>query len=149
VLRELLKNGKVIVAFFRGSWCPYCNLELKALQGNLRQITDRNATLVAISPQTTDYSEELRNNHHLDFELLTDKDNALAKQLGISFGLQDFVIPTYGSLGIDLSEYNANDNNELPIPAVFVIDTDGNIIYRFVDTNYMNRIDIQELIEQV
>lgn len=149
VLRELLKNGKVIVAFFRGSWCPYCNLELKALQGNLRQITDRNATLVAISPQTTYYSEELRNNHHLDFELLTDKDNALAKQLGISFGLQDFVIPTYGSLGIDLSEYNANDNNELPIPAVFVIDTDGNIIYRFVDTNYMNRIDIQELIEQV
>lgn len=148
-LKELLKNGKVIVAFFRGSWCPYCNLELKALQDHLRQITDRNATLVAVSPQTSDYSEELRNNHQLDFELLTDKDNALAKQLGISFGLQDFVIPTYGSLGIDLSEYNENANNELPIPAVFVIDTNGNITYRFVDTNYMNRIDIQELIEQL
>lgn len=122
---------------------------MKALQDNLRQITDRNATLVAVSPQTSDYSEELRNNHQLDFELLTDKDNALAKQLGISFGLQDFVIPTYGSLGIDLSEYNENANNELPIPAVFVIDTNGNITYRFVDTNYMNRIDIQELIEQL
>lgn len=148
-LQELLKNGKVIVAFFRGSWCPYCNLELKALQDNLKQITDRNATLVAISPQTSDHSEALRNNHDLDFELLTDKDNAVAKQLGISFGLQDFVIPTYGSLGIDLSEYNENANNELPIPAVFVIDTNGNITYRFVDTNYMNRIDIQELIEQL
>jgi peroxiredoxin len=148
-LKELLKNGKVIVAFFRGSWCPYCNLELKALQDNLKQIADRKATLVAISPQTSDYSEELRNNHHLDFELLTDKDNALAKQLGISFGLQDYVIPTYGSLGIGLSEYNENDNNELPVPAVFVIDTNGVITYKFIDTNYMNRIDIQELIEQL
>ncbi|MDF2517634.1 MAG: alkyl hydroperoxide reductase [Sphingobacterium sp.] len=148
-LKELLKKGKVIAAFFRGSWCPYCNLELKALRDNLRQITDRNATLVAISPQTSDYSKELKNDHHLSFELLTDKENVLAKQLGISFGLQDFIIPTYGNLGIDLSEYNETDKNELPIPAVFVIDTNGNITYRFIDTNYMNRIDIQELIEQL
>lgn len=148
-LKKLLKNGKVIVAFFRGSWCPYCNLELKALQDNLKQITGRNATLVAISPQRSDYSEELKSNHQLDFELLMDKDNALAKQLGISFGLQDFVIPTYGSLGIELSEYNENNNNELPVPAVFVINTNGSITYKFVDTNYMNRINIQELIEQL
>lgn len=148
-LKELLKNGKVIVAFFRGSWCPYCNLELKALQDNLKQITDKNVTLVAISPQTADYSEELKGNHNLDFELLTDKNNTLAKQLGISFGLQDYVIPVYGSLGIELSEYNENNNNELPVPAVFVIDTNGSIIYKFVDTNYMNRINIQELIAQL
>ncbi|MBL3547395.1 peroxiredoxin-like family protein [Chryseobacterium sp. KMC2] len=148
-LKELLQNGKVIVAFFRGSWCPYCNLELKALQDSLKQITDRKATLVTISPQTPDYSEELKGNHILDFELLMDKNNALAKQLGISFGLQDYVIPVYNSLGIKLSEYNGNDNNELPVPAVFVIDTDGSITYKFVDTNYMNRIDIQELIEQL
>lgn len=148
-LKELLKNGKVIVAFFRGSWCPYCNLELKALQDNLKQITDKSATLVAISPQTADYSEELKGNHQLDFELLTDKNNTLAKQLGISFGLQNYVVPVYGSLGIELSEYNENDNNELPVPAVFAIDINGRITYKFVDTNYMNRINIQELIEQL
>ena len=148
-LKELLQNGKVIIAFFRGSWCPYCNLELKALQDNLKQITDKNVTLVAISPQTPDYNEELKNNHHFDFELLTDKNNTLAKQLGISFRLQDYVIPTYGSLGIVLSEYNKDDNNELPAPAVFVIDTNGSITYKFVDTNYMNRINIQELVEQL
>lgn len=148
-LKEFLKNGKVIVAFFRGSWCPYCNLELKALQDNLRQITARKATLVTISPQIADYSEELKDNYQLNFEVLMDKDNALAKQLGISFGLQEYVIPTYGSLGIELSKYNENDNNELPVPAVFVIDTNGCITYKFVDTNYMNRIDIQELIEQL
>lgn len=148
-LKELLQNGKVIVAFFRGSSCPYCNLELKALQDSLKPLTDRKATLVAISPQTADYSEELKGNHILDFELLTDKNNTLAKQIGISFELQDYVIPTYGSLGIELSEYNENDNNELPVPAVFVIDTNGSITYKFVDTNYMNRINIKELIEQL
>lgn len=148
-LKELLKNGKVIVAFFRGSWCPYCNLELNALQDNLKQIADREAALVVISPQTSDYNEELKGNHNLDFELLTDKNNALAKQLGISFGLQEYVVPTYNSLGIDLSEYNENENNELPVPAVFVIDINGSITYKFVDSNYMNRINIQELIAQL
>ncbi|MCX2454185.1 peroxiredoxin-like family protein [Pedobacter sp. PLR] len=148
-LKELLKNGKVIVAFFRGSWCPYCNLELKALQDNLKQITGRKVTLIAISPQTPEYSEVLKSNHHLDFELLTDKDNILAKQLGISFELQDDIIPIYTSLGIVLSDYNENDHNELPVPAVFVIDTDRTIIYKFADANYMNRISIPELIEQL
>lgn len=148
-LKELLQNGKVIIAFFRGSWCPYCNLELKALQDNLKQITGKNVTLIAVSPQTSDYSEELKSNHHLEFELLTDKNNALAKQLGITFELQNYVIPTYSSLGIELSEYNENNNNELPVPAVFVIDTNSSIVYKFVDTNYMNRINIQELIEQL
>lgn len=148
-LKELLINGKVIVVFFRGNWCPYCNLELKVLQDNLKEITDKNVTLVAISPQKTIYNEELKISHHIDFQLLTDKDNTLAKQLGISFELHDYAVPVYSSLGIELSEYNENDNNELPVPAVFVIDTKGNVIYKFVDTNYMNRINIKELIQQL
>lgn len=148
-LHTLLRKGKVIVAFFRGSWCPYCNLELKALQHNLKQLTDKQVTLVAISPQTTAYNNELKGNHQLDFDVLTDENNALAKRLGISFELQDYVVPVYGDLGIKLSDYNGNDTNELPVPAVFVIDTSGKITYKFADTNYMNRLNIQELIEQV
>ena len=74
---------------------------------------------------------------------------SLAKQLGITFELQNYVIPIYSSMGIELSAYNSNDNNELPVPAIFVLDTNGRITYRFVDTNYMNRIDIQELINQL
>lgn len=148
-LKELLQKGKVIVAFFRGSWCPYCNLELKALQDSLKQITDKKATLVAISPQTPDYGKELKGNHNLDFEVLTDKNSTLAKQLGISFKLQDYVVPVYENLGIELSEYNGNDNIELPVPAVFLIDINGSITYKFIDSNYMNRINIQELIKQL
>jgi peroxiredoxin len=104
---------------------------------------------VAISPQTPDYGKELKGNHNLDFEVLTDKNSTLAKQLGISFKLQDYVVPVYENLGIELSEYNGNDNIELPVPAVFLIDINGSITYKFIDSNYMNRINIQELIKQL
>lgn len=144
---EILKNGKMIIAFYRGSWCPYCNLELKILQDHLPKIKDKKATLVAISPQSPDNSLTVVEKHNLTFEVLTDTDNLFAKQLGISFELQDFVLPYYQALGIDLMHFNKNNDNSLPVPAVFVIDQNGKIIYKFVDANYMNRIDIDELLQ--
>lgn len=146
-LKELLQKGSIILAFFRGNWCPYCNLELKALQDRLQDF--KGATLVAISPQMATYNEELKNNHALSFDVLTDQDNRLAKQLGISFSLQDFVLPIYQNLGITLSSFNGNDYNELPVPAVFVLDQTGTITYTFIDTNYMNRVDIDEIIKSL
>ena len=144
---EILKNGKMIIAFYRGSWCPYCNLELKMLQDHLPKIKDKKATVVAISPQSPDNSLTVVEKHNLTFEVLTDTDNLFAKQLGISFELQDFVLPYYQALGIDLMHFNKNNDNSLPVPAVFVIDQNGKIIYKFVDANYMNRIDIDELLQ--
>lgn len=144
---EILKNGKMIIAFYRGSWCPYCNLELKILQDHLPKIKDKKATLVAISPQSPDNSLTVVEKHNLTFEVLTDTDNFFAKQFGISFELQDFVLPYYQALGIDLMHFNKNNDNSLPVPAVFVIDQNGKIIYKFVDANYMNRIDIDELLQ--
>ena len=145
--KEILKKGKMIIAFYRGSWCPYCNLELKALQENLSKINDKKVSLVAISPQSPDNSLTVIEKHHLTFEVLTDKDNVFAKQLGIVFELQDFVLPYYHALGIDLSSFNENTNNSLPIPAVFVVNESSKIIYKFADANYMNRIDIDELLK--
>ena len=144
--KEILKKGKMIIAFYRGSWCPYCNLELKALQENLSKINDKKVSLVAISPQSPDNSLTVIEKLNLTFEVLTDKDNTFAKQLGIIFELQDFVLPFYNALGINLSSFNKNDDNSLPIPAVFVVNENGIIIYKFADANYMNRIDIDELL---
>lgn len=144
---DILKNGKMIIAFYRGSWCPYCNLELKALQEKTAEFKEKNTTLVAISPQSPDNSLTFIEKHNLTFEVLTDKDNIFAKQLGIVFELQDFVLPYYHALGIDLTNFNKNNDNSLPIPAVFVVNEDGKIIYKFADANYMNRIDIDELIK--
>lgn len=144
---QILKKGKTILAFYRGSWCPYCNLELKFLQDNLSRIKEKNAFLVAISPQNPDHSLTMVEKNNLEFEVLTDHNNDFAKKLGIVFQLQDFVLPYYQNLGIDLSFFNNNKENTLPVPAVFVVDENSKIIYKFLDVNYMNRVDIEELIQ--
>lgn len=144
---QILKKGKMILAFYRGSWCPYCNLELKFLQDNLSRIKEKNAVLVAISPQNPDHSLTMVEKNNLEFEVLTDHNNDFAKKLGIVFHLQDFVLPYYQNLGINLSLFNNNKENTLPVPAVFLVDENSKIIYKFLDVNYMNRIDIEELIQ--
>lgn len=145
--REILKKEKMILAFYRGNWCPYCNLELRSLQENLSGIKNKNTFLAAVSPQTLHYSKTTVEENDLGFDVLTDAGNAFAKKLGIVFQLSDFLLPYYESLGIDLTEFNGNEDNMLPIPAVFVVDRNGYIIFRFLDVNYMNRLDIEELIK--
>lgn len=140
---------KIILAFFRGDWCPYCNLELRALQEALSRIENKKAKLIAASPQKQEYSSDMREKNQLSFDILFDKDNTLANQFGISFNLQDFVVPYYLQLGIDLNVHNGNNQNAVPIPAVFVIDKDYNITYSFVDADYMNRVDIEDLIKNL
>ncbi|UMQ44008.1 AhpC/TSA family protein [Chryseobacterium sp. Y16C] len=144
---EILKNGKIILAFYRGSWCPYCNLELKALQDNISGIKERNAVLIAISPQSPDHSLAMVEKNNLEFEVLTDHNNDFAKKLGIVFQLQDFVLPYYQKLGIDLAIFNKNNENTLPVPAVFVVDENSKVLYKFLDVNYMNRVNVEELIQ--
>jgi peroxiredoxin len=144
--KNILEKGKMILAFFRGSWCPYCNLELRALQENLAKITHKNVTLLAVSPQSTDHNTQLIEKHLLTFDVLTDKDNLLAHQLGIRFELQEFALPTYEAMGINLEEFNQNNDNTLPVPAIFVVDCDGSICYKFADADYRNRLDIDALL---
>lgn len=146
---EILKSGKMIVAFYRGDWCPYCNLELAALQKALPEIKKKNVTLVAISPQSPDNSLTTLEKHNLEFEVLTDDNNVLASKIGISFKLQDFIVPVYESIGIDVPKHNGNNENTLPVPAVYVIDQNGVVLSKFIDTNYVNRVDIEELINQL
>lgn len=140
---------KIILVFFRGDWCPYCNLELRALQEALSRIENKKAKLIAASPQKQEYSSDMREKNQLSFDILFDKDNTLANQFGISFNFQDFVVPYYLQLGIDLNVHNGNNQNALPIPAVFVIDKDYNITYSFVDADYMTRVDIEDLIKNL
>ncbi|REC59427.1 AhpC/TSA family protein [Chryseobacterium pennae] len=146
---DILRNGKIILAFYRGSWCPYCNLELKFLQDHLSRIKDKGATLIAVSPQSPDQSLSMMGKNKLEFEVLTDIDNNFAEKLGITFQLQDFVIPYYKSLGINLSDFNKNNDNVLPVPAVFVVDENRVVTYKFLDVNYMNRVDVEELINSL
>lgn len=145
-LSGMQQRKKLVIAFFRGSWCPYCNLELKALQDAYPLILEKEAELIAVSPQMPVYNTALLEEHPFGFKIFTDKDNDLAKQSGIAFTLPDFVIPYYESLGIKLQDFNNTAAAVLPIPAIFVINEDNSIAYRFIDADYRNRIVISELI---
>ncbi|WP_051552742.1 peroxiredoxin-like family protein [Bacteroides propionicifaciens] len=131
--------------FFRGNWCPFCSLELQALNKSFDKLQSKGFGLIAISPQTTQYNKEIKKNLKLNFEILSDAKSQYTKELGIDFTLQDYAVPHYKALGIDLKKLNADDQNRLPIPAVFVIDSNKVIKYKFVDSNYMNRVNIEEL----
>lgn len=144
---EILEKGKMVIAFYRGGWCPYCNLQLRFLQANISKITNRKAVLLAVSPQTPNHSLMMVEKNNLEFEVLTDHDNTLAEKLGIVFQIQEFVLPYYKDLGITLSDYNGNEHNKLPVPAVFVIDQNHVVSFRFLDVNYMNRLNLEKLLE--
>ena len=145
----LLENDKLIIAFFRGGWCPYCNLELKAFQDVLSQITIKKTALVAISPQLIEKSVSMSTDSPFGFDILYDKDNTYAKELNIAFDLQASLLPYYQQLGIHLEEYNGNEENSLPIPAVFVIDKNKTITFTFIDVDYTERVNIEELLNNL
>lgn len=139
-------NDYLIITFIRGSWCPYCNLQLKYLQQSLSKIKDKNAVLIAITPQRTEYNAVLKDKNSLAFPILYDKGNKYANKLGITFELQDFVKPIYEQIGVNLLESNGDSSYSLPIPATFVIDKDSTVVYSFVDVDYANRSDIDKIL---
>lgn len=140
-LAELLKNGPVVLNFYRGAWCPYCNLELRALQEALPQVQSLGAQLVAISPNTPDHSLSSIEKHALTFEVLTDAHNTLARQYGLVFTMSEAVRPIYQQIGFDIPAHNGDDTWELPFPATYVVDQNGMVVYSFVNADYTKRAE--------
>ncbi len=145
-LRELLAKGPVVVSFYRGGWCPYCNLELRALQNALPAIRQLGAELVAISPQTPDESLSTAEKSELAFAVLSDTGSATAKAYGIAFDLAEELRPIYTRFGHSLPDKNGDDSWVLPIPATYVIDTKGVVVLAFVDVDYRNRLEPAEIL---
>jgi peroxiredoxin len=140
----LLQKGFLLISFYRGQWCPYCNLELKALQAHLPQIEAMGVQLVAISPQTPDFSLSMKEKNELAFEVLSDTGNAYAKKLGIVFSLSQALRPVYESFGIDLSAHNGTEGDasfELPVPATYLVSPEGRVLERFVNVDYRERLE--------
>ena len=145
-LAEVLKNGPAVVSFYRGSWCPFCNLELRAMQQELANASAANVTLVAISPNTPDISADFAKEIEVTFPVLSDVDNVVAKQFNLVFGISDGLIELMTEQGRDLTEMNGSQNWELPIPATYVIDQSGVIQFAFVDTNHRARAEPSEVV---
>lgn len=145
-LDSLLRKGAVVIAFYRGGWCPYCNLELRALQATLPEITAKGATLVAISPETPDASLSTKEKNELTFEVLSDRGNEVAKKFGLVFTLPESLRPIYNNFGIDISAHNGDSTFELPLPATYVVAADGTIVYSFANADYTQRLDPAEIV---
>lgn len=146
-LSNLLKDGKVVLTFYRGSWCPYCNLQLNQYQQVLREIQEHGAQLVAVSPQTPDESLSLTEKNELQFEVLSDNGNMVARQFTTVFRYSDQPINTMTALGYDFDSYYADDSRELPIPAVFIIDQDGKVLFaQSTGGDYRNRVEASDII---
>jgi peroxiredoxin len=140
-MKELLAKGPLLISFYRGGWCPYCNMALKALQDSLSAIKAKDVTLVAISPELPDQSLTLQEKSELQFPVLSDVGNNLARKLEIVSQQPDTVRPILKAYGVDLQARNGDDSYEVPFPASYLIDTKGVIRSAFLDPDYTRRLE--------
>ncbi len=136
---DLLARGPLVVSFYRGVWCPYCNMELQALQAALPEFAALGASLVAISPQTAVNSRKSLRQNDLGFPILSDARNDVAAAFGLRFALPDYLVELYKGLKNDLPAFNGDQSWTLPMPGRFVIGQDGTILYAEVNPDYTKR----------
>ncbi len=138
-MRELLAKGTLVLTFYRGTWCPFCNTDLQALQAELPAIEAAGGTLAAISPQTAANSRKALRDSRLTFPILTDRGNEVAAAFGLRFQMPDDLIAVYKSFGNDLAAVNGESSWTLPMPARYVIGADDRILHAEVNPDYTRR----------
>ena len=147
VLADLLTEGPVVVTFYRGEWCPYCNLQLRALQEALPEITSTGATLVAISPQAPDHALTMTEKHELAFPVLSDLDQEVSEAYKVRFDvtgeLEDIQVNVFKS---DPARQNADGRRLLPVPSTFIIDRDGTVGFAAVNADWRVRVEPADVI---
>ena len=145
-LKDLLKKGKVVLVFYRGQWCPYCNRQLSALQDSLQQIIDKGATLLAISPEKTEMIDKTVEKTKAEYSILHDKDLKIMKAYDVDFEVPENTVTRYRNSGLDLEKLNGENGTNLPVPAVYIIDMESTITYRFFDKDYKKRPSVKEIL---
>jgi peroxiredoxin len=145
-LHEALGHGPVVLSFYRGGWCPFCNLELHALQSRLAEIRALGANLIGISPETPDKAVTAIDEHQLEFEVLSDIGNIAARQYGLLFTVYEEIRPLYLKWGLDVPASNGDTSWELPVPATYVIDSNALVRAAHTDKDYTRRMEPEQLL---
>ncbi|RUT33593.1 AhpC/TSA family protein [Paenibacillus zeisoli] len=149
-LFEQLSQGPVVLTFYRGGWCPFCNLQLRAYQNILPQIEELGGQLIAISPQSPDHTLSQQEKEQLSFQVLSDPNGHVAASYQVLFELPPYIQEiTANRIGVNLIEYNAAEKWILPIPSTFIIDAAGVVRFAYVNPDFMQRLEPQELLEQL
>jgi peroxiredoxin len=140
-LDDLLRQGAVVLTFYRGGWCPYCNLQLRAYQAALAEFAGLGARLVAVSPQLPDNSLDTAEKNGLTFDVLSDVGNAVARSYGLVYALPSELREALRSNDKALSRFNGDESWELPVPATYVIGTDGRVLLASLHVDYRTRLE--------
>src|SRR5437868_11846905 len=143
---DLLNKGRVVICFLRGRWCPFCVGQLEAMNLILAQIEQAGATLVAISPQTVKQSYFMHGQHKLRFPLLSDAGNQVAREFGLVYRVPEYQQAVYKRTFVNLPFVNGDESWELPIPATYILDRDGTVLYVSVNEDYSERAEPTEIL---
>jgi peroxiredoxin len=148
-LKDVLKQGKVVLLFYRGEWCPYCNRELKRLEDSLQLIKDKGATVIAITPEKPENISKTIEKTGAVYSIITDEGLKIMKAYDVDFEVPENTITRYRNSGIDIEKNNGANGKYLPVPAVYIIDKESTITYRFFDTDYKKRPSVAELLKNL
>lgn len=148
-LASLHKNGPVVLVFFRGGWCPICTRHTSDLIRVNDRVQELGAHLVGISPDNTEHSKENRTKNKIPFLLLSDADVAAAKAFGLAFRVDDDTMKKYSGFGIDLEKASGQKHHALPVPAVYIVDKTGKIVFAHSNPDYRQRLDVERIISEL
>jgi peroxiredoxin len=146
-LKALLKSHKAVVLFFyRGQWCPYCNKQIQHLQDSLQLLTGKGAYVVGVTPETGENINKTIGKTHASFSIIQDKDYHIMKDYKVNYVMEDAMVTKYKGYGVDLEKNNGNTDHVLPVPATYVIDKSGKLIFVHFDKDYTKRPSIQSIL---
>jgi peroxiredoxin len=148
-LKKQLKSGKVVLVFYRGQWCPYCNKQLSQLEDSLSAITGKGATVIAITPEKAENIDKTIAKTKAGFSILHDKGLVIMNAYKVAFAVDEKTIVKYKGYGIDFTEANGSNGANLPVPAVYIIEKNGTISYKYFDTDYTKRASVKDILDHL
>jgi len=146
---DLLAKERLVICFIRGRWCPFCVGQLEAMNRILPQIEHAPASLIAISPQTVKQSFFMADQHKLRFPLLSDPGNRVARQFGLVYRVPDYQQAVYRRVFINLPFANGDESWELPVPATYILNRSGSVLFSSVNADYSERPEPAEILSQL
>lgn len=148
-LEKQRKKGNVVLVFYRGQWCPYCNKELKQLEDSIGLIKQKGATVLAITPELPENISKTIEKTKASYSILYDEGLKIMNDYKVAFKVDDKTVEKYKGYGIDFLKANGDNGANLPVPAVYVVNKKGKIVYRFFDVDYKKRSSIKDILDHL
>jgi peroxiredoxin len=149
VLKELRKKGPVVLLFHRGYWCPYCSRSLRRLQDSLQLLTAKNAQVIVITPEGREGVDSTIAKTGAIFSIISDEDMVISNKYGVALKVDDRTLGRYKNAGIDLLKINNQKEAYLPVPAVYIVNEDGAVTYRYFNEDYKKQVSVKEILQNL